>query len=150
MENSKTTQENKTAESIEVDTTQKIINHKKEIATNLIENWKKESGINFEYALPKIGEDTSWFYLHGKYHGWDITLDVNIDKNQIDSYGSYAKKDGYKNINYREMTVEALLTAKPINKELEAKKELLQAKAEYAQKLYEIADKYGVIPQEEL
>lgn len=148
MENLETTQANKTTESIEVDTTQTIVNHKKEIATNLIENWKKESGINFEYTLPKIGESTSWFYLHGKYHGWDITLDVNINNNQIDSYSSGAKKDGYKDLKYGEMTVEALLTAKPINKELEAKKELLQAKAEYAQKLYEIADKYGVIINE--
>lgn len=148
MENPEITQENKATESIEVDATQIIINQKKEIATNLIENWKKKSGINLEYALPKIGEDTTWFYLHGKYRGWDITLDINIDKNQIDSYGSGAKKDGYKNLEYREMTVEALLTAKPINKELEAKKELLQAKAEYAQKLYEIADKYGVIINE--
>lgn len=148
MENLETTQENKTTESIEVDTTQTVINHKKEIAINLIENWKKESGINFEYTLPKIEKSTSWFYLYGKYHGWNITLDVNIDKNQIDDYGSGAKKDGYKNIGYREMTVETLLTAKPINKEFEARKELLQTKAEYAQKLYEIADKYGVIINE--
>lgn len=145
MENLETTQENNSTKVVEVDTTQTIVNRKKEIATKLIENWKKESGINLEYSLPKIEASTSWFYLHGKYHDWDITLDVNIDKSRIDSYSSGAKKDGYRDIEYSKMTVEALLTANPIDKELEAKKELLQAKANYIQKLYEVADKYGVV-----
>ena len=144
MENPEITQENKTTESIEVDTTQIIINQKKDIATNLIENWKKESGVDLEYNLPKITEDTTWFFLHGKYRGWKITLDVNIEDVRIDTYSCKAEKDGYENLDYDDITVEKLLTAKPFDKEFEAKKRLLKAKAEYAQELYEIADKYGV------
>ena len=148
MKNPETTQANKTTESIEVDATQTIIDQKKEITTKLIEDWKQKTGIPFEYELPTIDESTTWFYLRATYHDWKIILDINIDSNRIDHYGCLAKRDGYKELKYDEITLENLLTAKPINKEFEAKKELLQAKAEYNQRLYEIADKYGVVIDE--